>query len=461
MLKRITLPYQVSTSDYFERIRSLGNAILLDSGKPSSERGRFDILVAAPLCQLSYLQGILSGVNLPINITPDTDPFDALEKLYQYSYIEQTQLPKDIPFNGGLVGHFSYDLGRVIESLPQQASNDTSLPEMLVGLYSWAIVIDHETKSANLYGSHLTNETTLRKVAQKVSTPVTSSSHSFQLTSEFASNLDEQAYHSKLAKIDNYIHAGDCYQVNLAQRFSANCKGDPWEAYKHLRNAAPTHYAAYFDTEHGAVLSLSPERFLSTDTQGHVITQPIKGTRPRGSNAQTDQQLADELKHSSKDRAENVMIVDLLRNDLSKVCQHHSVKVPSLFAIESYKNVHHLVSTVTGTLEPNASPVSLLKECFPGGSITGAPKIRAMEIIEELEPHRRSIYCGSIGYIGVSGQIDTSITIRTLLVENDKIHCWAGGGIVADSISEMEYQETYDKVNNLLSTLTALNKANT
>jgi para-aminobenzoate synthetase component 1 len=152
------------------------------------------------------------------------------------------------------------------------------------------------------------------------------------------------------------------------------------------------------------------------------------------------------------------MIVDLLRNDLSKVCQHHSVKVPSLFAIESYKNVHHLVSTVTGTLEPHASPIRLLKECFPGGSITGAPKIRAMEIIEELEPHRRSIYCGSIGYIGVSGQIDTSITIRTLLVENNKIHCWAGGGIVADSISEMEYQETYDKVNNLLSTLTALKK---
>ena len=456
MLRCIALPYHVSTTDYYERIRDLGNAILLDSGKPCSERGRFDILVAAPLCELSYRQGLLSGTNLPITISPDTDPFAALEKLYQYSHTDPKHLPENVPFNGGLVGHFSYDLGRAIERIPEQAIDDTLLPEMQVGLYGWSIVIDHEIKTANLYGSHLVDETALRKISKKASTSIRSVKKPFQLTSKFVSNLDEQAYHTSLAKIDDYIHAGDCYQVNLAQRFSAKCDGDPWEAYKQLRRAAPTHYAAYFDTEHGAVLSLSPEKFLSTDTQGHVITQPIKGTRPRGGDETTDLQLANELKNSSKDKAENVMIVDLLRNDLSKVCQHHSVKVPSLFAIESYKNVHHLVSTVTGTLEPNASPISLLKECFPGGSITGAPKIRAMEIIDELEPHRRSIYCGSIGYIGLSGQIDTSITIRTLLVENNKVHCWAGGGIVADSISEMEYQETYDKVNNLLSTLTEL-----
>ncbi|WP_372742408.1 aminodeoxychorismate synthase component I [Neptunomonas sp.] len=464
MLKRISLSYKTSTTRYFERIRGMGNAILLDSGKPDSERGRFDILVAAPLCQLSYQHGVLTGNNLPIDISTNQDPFAALEALYQYSRSSQTEAPAqtltethdELPFNGGLVGHFSYDLGRALEDLPDQAINDTLLPEMHVGLYSWSIIIDHLTQTAWLNGSHLISATAFDKIAEQVSKASPRVNTAFHLTSGFASNLNETEYHQALAKIDDYIHAGDCYQVNLAQRFSATCSGDPWHAYQQLRTAAPTHYAAYFDTPHGAVLSLSPERFLATDKDGHVITQPIKGTRPRGTDPQKDQQLAEELRHSKKDQAENVMIVDLLRNDLSKACQPHSVKVPSLFAVESYKNVHHLVSTVIGTLEPDESPVSLLRHCFPGGSITGAPKIRSMQIIDELEPHRRSIYCGSIGYISTTGQMDTSITIRTLLVEKNKIHCWAGGGIVADSISEMEYQETYDKVNNLLSTLTAL-----
>ncbi len=438
----------------------MGNAVLLDSGKPDSERGRFDILVAAPLCQLRYQHGELTGINLPINIAIDQDPFAALESLYQYSRSNpaepSTRLSDELPFNGGLVGHFNYDLGRALENIPDQAINDMLLPDMHIGMYSWAIIIDHETRTAWLNGSHLISESAFDIIAEKISEATPPVTTSFHLTSEFVSNLNETEYHQALTKIDDYIHAGDCYQVNLAQRFSATCNGDPWNAYKQLRTAAPTHYAAYFDTEDGAVLSLSPERFLATDKDGHVITQPIKGTRPRGTDTLSDQQLAEELQHSEKDRAENVMIVDLLRNDLSKACQHHSVKVPSLFAIESYKNVHHLVSTVTGTLESDESPISLLRHCFPGGSITGAPKIRSMQIIDELEPHRRSIYCGSIGYISTTGQMDSSITIRTLLVENNKIHCWAGGGIVADSISQMEYQETYDKVNNLLSTLTAL-----
>ncbi|SIS59055.1 aminodeoxychorismate synthase component I [Neptunomonas antarctica] len=460
MLNRVTLSYQVSTTCYFERIRPLGNAILLDSGKPDSERGRFDILVAAPVCQLTYHRGALSGINLPISVSANTDPFVALQDLYSHSCPTSPCPPSELPFCGGLVGHFGYDLGRVIEKIPTQALDDTLLPEMQVGLYSWAIIIDHTAQTACLVGSHLINNTALNALAEQIAdmppAATTSPTKQFCLTSEFSSNLTEPQYHSALSRIDDYIHAGDCYQVNLAQRFSAHCQGDPWHAYKQLRSAASTHYAAYFDTEHGAVLSLSPERFLATDRQGHVITQPIKGTRPRGADDASDQKLAEELKHSEKDRSENVMIVDLMRNDLSKVCQHHSVKTPSLFTIESYKNVHHLVSTVTGTLNIDQSPISLLRHCFPGGSITGAPKIRAMEIIDELEPHRRSIYCGSIGYLCLSGQMDTSITIRTLLVENNEIHCWAGGGIVADSISEMEYQETYDKVNNLLSTLESM-----
>jgi para-aminobenzoate synthetase component 1 len=208
----------------------------------------------------------------------------------------------------------------------------------------------------------------------------------------------------------------------------------------------------------GAILSLSPERFLLSDQQGQVETRPIKGTRPRGQSPEADKALADELYNATKDRAENLMIVDLLRNDLSRNCEPGSIDVPELFSIESYPNVHHLVSVIRGQLKPNTGPLQLLRDAFPGGSITGAPKIRAMEIIDELEPQRRSIYCGSIGYISCSGRMDTSITIRTLLCRDDSIYCWAGGGIVADSKIEEEYQETFNKVNNLIEGLQRLSQ---
>ncbi|MGB0734127.1 MAG: aminodeoxychorismate synthase component I, partial [Pontibacterium sp.] len=253
-------------------------------------------------------------------------------------------------------------------------------------------------------------------------------------------------------KIDDYIRAGDCYQVNYAQRFSAPFEGDLWEAYLLLRASAPTPYAGYLECSQGSLLSLSPECFLTVKNRT-VLTKPIKGTCPRGDNNTSDKALANQLLSSTKDRAENLMIVDLLRNDLSKECTLGSVKVPHLFALESYKNVHHLVSTIEGTLPESTSPLALLKSCFPGGSITGAPKIRAMEIIEELEPHRRSAYCGSLGYISFCGNMNTNITIRTLVGTLDKLYCWAGGGIVADSIIQHEYDETFTKVSNLLDCL--------
>ncbi len=451
MLQPVSLSFGISATEYFERIRPLGGAILLDSGKPACTRGRYDILVAEPQCQLSYHRGELLGTNLPIAIELHQNPFDALEGLYQYAKAQTSNIDHLFPFCGGLVGHFGYDLGRVIEQLPTSAEDDTQLPEMHVGLYHWAIIIDHLEERATWVPSPLFDSQKQESLLQTILTEVSSRQDSpFKMTSAFKSNTSEEDYHKALKRIDDYIHAGDCYQVNFAQRFSATCEGDPWQAYKQLREEAPTHYAAYYDTPQGAVLSYSPECFLAVDSSGHVITQPIKGTRPRGQTPEEDQALAEQLRSSEKDRAENVMIVDLLRNDLSKVCKPHSVKVPSLFDIEHYKNVHHLVSTVVGTLSKNQSPIDLLRNCFPGGSITGAPKIRSMEIIDELEAHRRSIYCGSIGYISLSGSMDTSITIRTLLIEENKVHCWAGGGIVADSISQMEYQETYDKVNNLL-----------
>jgi para-aminobenzoate synthetase component 1 len=329
-----------------------------------------------------------------------------------------------------------------------------------VGRYLWAVVIDHQLQRSCLMHHPKVNETSLQQVQQRLAQNLTADSvrqaHPFVLTTAFVSNMDRATYGQALNRIDDYIHAGDCYQINFTQRFSATCSGDPWLAYRALRKTAPTPFAAFLESNDGTILSLSPERFLEASREGKVETRPIKGTRPRATNTDEDQYLAQQLLQSPKDRAENLMIVDLLRNDLSKSCLPGSVNVPELFSIEHYPNVHHMVSSVCGILRPGVTAVQLLRDCFPGGSITGAPKIRAMEIIDELEPQRRSIYCGSIGYISACGTMDTSITIRTLLVQKDRIYCWAGGGIVADSDIDDEYQESYNKVNNLLQTLEQL-----
>jgi para-aminobenzoate synthetase component 1 len=255
-----------------------------------------------------------------------------------------------------------------------------------------------------------------------------------------------------LQRIQRYLHAGDCYQVNLAQRFAAPAQGDPWHAYRRLRRANPAPFGAYLAFDDCCILCGSPERFLQIRND-RVETKPIKGTRPRGRDPDEDRTLAEALRLSPKDRAENLMIVDLLRNDLGKVCAIGSVHVPRLFEIERYAHVHHLVSTVRGRLAAGRSALDLLRACFPGGSVTGAPKLRAMQIIEELEPHRRGVYCGSIGYIGVDGAMDTNIVIRTLVHSAGVARLWAGGGIVVDSDPEAEYRETLDKAAPLLALL--------
>jgi para-aminobenzoate synthetase component 1 len=261
--------------------------------------------------------------------------------------------------------------------------------------------------------------------------------------------MDSGCYHQAFNRIRDYIREGDCYQVNLAQRFQAPCTGDPWLGYRRLRAINPAPFAAYLNLPFGQVLSSSPERFLEV-RGGHVETRPIKGTRPRQSDPAADAAQAGELAACGKDRAENLMIVDLLRNDLGKVCVPGSVETSRLFEVESFANVHHLVSTVTGRLAPGLDAIDLLRAAFPGGSITGAPKLRAMEIIEELEPDRRGVYCGAIGYLGFNGDMDTNIAIRTVVITAGQAHCWAGGGIVADSEWQAEYQECLDKASPML-----------
>jgi para-aminobenzoate synthetase component 1 len=326
---------------------------------------------------------------------------------------------------------------------------------MAVGIYDWAVIVDHAEQRTWL-AAHGRDPDTDLKWAHLVrlfgDPPVERKRASFRVTSRVTSNLSRDAYARCFDRIKRYIADGDCYQVNLAQRFAAQASGDAWLAYQALRIINPAPFAAYLSTPYAQVLSASPERFLKVE-DGRVETKPIKGTRPRAGHPRLDAELSRALRESVKDRAENVMIVDLLRNDLSKSCKLGSVRVPRLFDVESYATVHHLVSTVTGDLDHGHDALDLLRGAFPGGSITGAPKHRAMQIIEELEPHRRGIYCGSIGYVGYDGNMDVNIAIRTLIYSRGEIRFWAGGGIVADSTVDEEYQETFDKAAAMLKVL--------
>jgi para-aminobenzoate synthetase component 1 len=328
------------------------------------------------------------------------------------------------------------------------------MPDVAVGLYDWAVVVDHEERRSWMIGHGKDPRTFAewdRRIEQ-LAAPAPRVRAPLEVLSEVHSNLDRPAYGAAFDRIKQHISAGDCYQVNLTQRFSARVRGSSWSAYERLRAGSPAPYSAYLNMPDGQIMSSSPERFLRV-ANGRAITQPIKGTRPRRSNAAEDAALAEELRHSGKDRAENVMIVDLLRNDLGKSCVPGSVRATKMFDVESFANVHHLVSTVEGEPGSGRHALDLLRDCFPGGSITGAPKVRAMQIIEECEPQRRGVYCGAIGYVGFDGRMDTNIAIRTLVRSNDQLYAWAGGGIVADSDVDSEYQECLDKASGLLAVL--------
>ena len=437
------LPYHEDSARLFEAIADLPWAAFLDSGKRYAAHARYDILVAEPYATL-VTRGKLTEIRHhgASELSPE-DPFILLKR-----YLEPAQENHcDLPFSGGALGYFGYDLARRLERLPVIAEDVEKLPEMAIGIYDWAVVVDHHSRRSYL-ASRGRDAETQRKWDELVncfSKPAEERFRApFRITSKIASNLTPEHYAQAFQRIHDYIRAGDCYQVNLAQRFSATAAGDPWLAYQALRILNPAPFSAYLNTPYAQILSASPERFLKLKDR-QVETKPIKGTRPRAGHPRLDAALAEALRESEKDRAENLMIVDLLRNDLGKSCETGSVKVPKLFEVEGFATVHHLVSTVTGTLAKDKGALDLLRGCFPGGSITGAPKLRAMQIIEELEPNRRGVYCGAIGYIGFDGGMDTNIVIRTLVYSAGTIRFWAGGGIVADSRMEDEYQETFDK----------------
>ena len=443
-----SLPYFADSAVLFSSIAGRPWSVLLDSGYPYSHQGRYDIIAADPVCTLVTHGDTTEITRNGSSIKSAQDPFDLVKQ--QLSGVAQE--PDELPFKGGAIGYFAYDLARRLEHLSVIAEDTEQIAEMAVGIYEWAVIVDHHRRQSFLVGC-LSDELKWQSLIEQFSVlPEAPRDQTFKVVSEIRSNMDKADYTRAFNRIKTYLKEGDCYQVNLSQRFVADCEGDPWTAYRALRelNAAP--FSAYLNFPEVRILSSSPERFLKL-TNGIVETKPIKGTRPRKQDDAEDRLQMKILEHSKKDRAENLMIVDLLRNDISKTCKSGSVKVPKIFAVETYATVHHLVSTITGVLADNRHALDLLKNCFPGGSITGAPKIRAMEVIEELEPNRRGIYCGAIGYIGFDGNMDSNIAIRTLVHSDGTIRFWAGGGIVNDSVVEDEYQECFDKAAAMLSVL--------
>ena len=446
---RTELPYREDSAALFEAVADLPWAVFLDSGQHHPGQSRYDIIAAQPYIRL-ITRGQMTEIHADGIALSRDDPFELLR---QHLEIDPA-LTSELPFCGGAIGYFGYDLARRIEGahLPSRAAAVERIPDMAIGIYDWAVVVDHREQKSWLVGQGRDAETDIKwnALAARFTNPTPEKSRApFRVTSNVVSSHTRDSYGRAFRRIHQYIEDGDCYQVNLAQRFSAYASGDPWLAYQALRVMNPAPFSAYISTPYAQILSSSPERFLRVE-RSVVESKPIKGTRPRAGHARLDAELAEALRVSEKDRAENVMIVDLLRNDLSKNCELGSIKVPRLFDVESYATVHHLVSTVTGKLKAGRDAIDLLRGCFPGGSITGAPKLRAMQIIDEVERARRGVYCGAIGYIGFDGGMDTNIAIRTLTVSHGTVRFWAGGGIIADSQVESEYQESFDKANALL-----------
>ena len=435
------LQYKADSVDYFLRIAGWVHPVWLDSN--SSGRGRYDILAAEPLEWFSsegpaaqvmqsherFLSDLKQSLDTGLNVTSGVD----------------------LPFSGGFIGQLTYDFGRRVIKLPNSATTDIDTPDAEAGYYAWAIIQDHQ-QCASYFVSRLGCQESAALLLRLEKTQM--QLEALKLTSVLSSAYDKRGYVEAFNAIQEYILAGDCYQVNLAQRYKAEFTGDPLALYLALRQVTRAPFSAYFKGKSSTTLCLSPERFVAVE-QGQVFAQPIKGTAARSPDTKRDLASASALSASEKDKAENLMIVDLLRNDIGKVCEPGSITVPALFELQSFAAVHHLVSTITGKLSSDMDAVDLLAAVFPGGSITGAPKKRAMEIIDELEPYRRNSYCGSLFYLNGNGKLDSNILIRSVLCYQNTLYCWGGGGIVADSTADAEWLEIEDKIGTLLQAIRA------
>lgn len=457
LVKEFPFSDPISIFAYFAK---RDGAVLFESAERRLSSGRYSFIAVDPFQILTSKNGVLQMNGETVH----ADPLQYLAA--QLAKYLQTTVPDLPPFQGGVAGYFAYDLFQHLETIPA-AHDDVNFPDLAVGFYDVVLAFDHEQNRAWIFSNGYPEiDHVLRKLRalQRLTEfervicdqkPIPTLLKTGISNAQITANFTPANYQAAVQQVINYILAGDIFEANISQRFSAELPKTlpPFALYQRLRALNPAPFAAYLNFSDTVVASASPERFLQLRGRA-VETRPIKGTARRDEDPVIDQALAAELCQSAKNRAENIMIVDLLRNDLSRVCEPHSVNVPQLCGLESYATVHHLVSMVTGKLKPEYQALDLLRVCFPGGSITGAPKIRAMEIISEIEPTARGLYCGSIGYIGFNGDMDTSIAIRTFAIKDQRVTFQAGGAIVLDSDPLQEYEETLTKAHALLRALT-------
>lgn len=457
---------QLTALQAFATLKDRPFSFFLDSGMDPGKLGRYSFLGSDPFLVMQSRGEEITMIRDGVAEIRHGNPFDIVGELLEV-YALDVDSPV-VPFIGGAVGYFSYDLCHFIERLPVTTVDDLHFPECYLAFYDVLAAFDHREERVYVVSTgfpELEEDKRMRRATEglgKMKSRLlykSSVSAMDKLTPAPAqegvilkSNFSREEYLEAVATAREYILAGDIFQVNLSQRFEVDLSLSPYELYRKLREINPAPFASYIDFDGISIVGASPERFLKVQGE-QVETRPIKGTRPRGKSPQEDQALAQELLTSVKDRAENVMIVDLERNDIGRVCRYGTVKVTELAMLETYPTVFHLTSTVRGRLDEGKSRIDLLKATFPGGSITGAPKVRAMEIIDELEPTRRSIYTGSIGYLSFDGGMDIDIVIRTILIKGDKAYFQVGGGIVYDSEPEAEYKETLDKAKALIQAL--------
>lgn len=459
VLQEIMTPY--CAEEIYTLFAKEQDSVFLDSAVDMQGMGRYSFIARDPFV-------VFSSIGLSISIRDDKgttiregNPFQILKDLlHTYRTDKVMGFP---PLTGGVIGYFGYDMGHLLEKIPDNKTESKDVPDCCVGFYDTVLIFDHyenktyisatgfpemeEEKRLFRAKRRITELLTVIKEARHLDIPKQPVAHG-----DYVAHMTKDAYCNMVEKAIDYITAGDIFQVNLSQKFSTVLTADPLDLYRYLRHINPAPFAAYLHFAEVIVASASPERYLLLQDR-RVETRPIKGTRPRGADVESDQILKQELLNSEKDQAELVMIIDLERNDLGRVCEYGSVQVPDLIRLEEYATVFHLVSTVTGRLTMDKDITDVIMASFPGGSITGAPKVRAMEIIEEQETARRGIYTGSIGYIDFNGDADFNITIRTVVIKNGQAHFHVGGGIVADSVPELEYQETLDKGRALLRAL--------
>lgn len=458
-----------------KRLRPFPGFIFFDSALRDARLGRYTFISADPVGKLpsDHSQADVFEINA--------------SRILEFSNTDRPDLP---PWQGGIAGQFGYELCQSLERIAPTRYNDLPVPFLDLNVYDVVIAFDHLQRKSWIISSgypkrdlpiriayaqerasyfeailnsrqrrteaSLSHWTTNRHDAiQFDSIPTLAPQFPVEGIPELTSNFSHEGYLKAVQRVIDYIHAGDAFQVNLSQRLLFPCRNDPFLTYLRLRDRNPAPFSAYFDGGYYQIASASPERFLSI-RNGQVETRPIKGTRRRLASPEANLFRGDELRASEKDRAENVMIVDLMRNDLSKICHDESIRVTELCRLETYAFVQHLVSTVTGRLRDNVTLAQAVKSCFPGGSITGAPKVRAMQIISELEPTPRGPYCGSLGYLGFNGAMDLSILIRTMTAAYGHWQFPVGGGIVADSDPNAEYEETLTKAVGLVRSLTTV-----